>query len=65
MIKQYSSKNAPASLVNKFSVTAEYFLKVPLEYLDLVIEILRARNYMYKTVPCTNYVAIAVQYQRG
>jgi hypothetical protein len=67
-IRYYSADvkygGAPKHLLDMFSVAAEYVIVVPLEFLEMVISILRDRKYSYKTKTRTNDVVIAVQFAR-
>lgn len=61
-----SNKNipeAPARFQNYFSVVAEMYLEVPLEFFENVIALLKDRKYIYKVRFGSKTNVIALQYQ--
>lgn len=55
---------APKSLLNLFSVAAEFILVVPDTFFEDVIVFLKDKGYVYKTVKRTVDSVIAVQYAK-
>lgn len=65
-IRQYAANDRP-DLMKHFGIFAEYILVVPNTLTEVVFEVLRGNNpkhdrYIYKVIPRTNDVLIAVQY---
>lgn len=52
------------TLSKHFNVPTESVIRTPLEFLDLVLEVLAYKRYKFTTVSRSNFVLVGVQYQR-
>ena len=69
MIRIYGSANpnvprAKPSIADLFTVVADMYMVVPMEYLEDVIRFVKSLGYVYKTKTLTKNVVFALQYQK-